>query len=253
MNKFYLGIAVLFASTIFAFGQADTQPQNTDRRSTVLSRTNLGAELQSTLDVRSAKVGDEVVLKTVKAVKQNGKTLIPKGASLVGRVIEAQRKTKENGISRLGMVFDRIEGKNLSAPISATVVTITDVRSAASLGDSMMADTSGSASSSASGSSGGLLGGGLVSTVGGVTNTAGQTLGTAANEAGRTVGTVTGTTDRMVGSTTALTGQTLQGIQLSSSAGGSASGSTVLSSQGKNVRLEKGVTFHMAVRANTGN
>src|SRR5687767_726864 len=156
MNKFYLGIAVLFASTIYAFGQADktrradTQSHNPGGQITLLSQTSLTAELQTTVDVRSAKVGDELVLKTVKALKQNGETLIPKGASIVGRVTEIQRKSKENGESKLGMLFDRIEGKNLSAPVTATIVTITDVRSAASLDDSLIANSSASSSSSAS-------------------------------------------------------------------------------------------------------
>src|ERR1043166_7041922 len=36
------------------------------------SVTNVQAELQNTLDVRSAKVGDQVILKTTQAIKQNG-------------------------------------------------------------------------------------------------------------------------------------------------------------------------------------
>jgi len=73
------------------------------------SGTTLNGELQNTLDVKKASVGDPVILKTTKAIKENGQTIVPKGTQLVGRVTEVAQKTKSNGGSRLGMVFDRIE------------------------------------------------------------------------------------------------------------------------------------------------
>src|SRR5690348_4818282 len=48
------------------------------------SVTNLQAELQNTLDVRNAKIGDQVILKTTQAIKQNGQVVIPKGTNLIG-------------------------------------------------------------------------------------------------------------------------------------------------------------------------
>ena len=52
------------------------------------SGTQLAAQLQSTLDVRKAKVGDQVVLKTTEAIKTGGRTVVNKGARLIGRVTE---------------------------------------------------------------------------------------------------------------------------------------------------------------------
>ncbi|MCV4614890.1 hypothetical protein OFM04_33855, partial [Escherichia coli] len=67
--------------------------------------------LASTLDVRTAKVGDQVLLKTTKNIKQDGEVIIPKGTSLIGRVTEVQRKGRDSAVSKLGLVIDRIQGQ----------------------------------------------------------------------------------------------------------------------------------------------
>ena len=150
--------------------------------------TMLEAQLQSTLDVEKSKPGDSVVLKTTKSIKQNGETIVPKGTSLIGHVTDVQRRTKDNTNSRIGLLFDRLQGQDLSSPITASIVSITNVQTAANVADDMLSsDITGSSSTSARSSggsaAGGLLGGvtntvgGVTNTVGGVTNTATQTLG----------------------------------------------------------------------------
>lgn len=235
MKKLIFAASFVFLLSIFSFGQ------ETGRGLGLESGTSLSGELQSTVDVKKAKVGDQVVLKTTKAVKQNGETIIPKGSNLIGRITEVQQKTKQNGASRIGMVFDRVQGKNLSAPISASIVSITNAQAASSLGDTLdsgiagSSTTSGRASSSGSGSS---AGGGLL---GGVTNTVGGVAGTATN----TVGSVTNTAGQTVGSTVGTVGRTVNGIQISSAVSGSAQSSTTLSSPNNNIKLEKGVMFQL--------
>lgn len=233
MKKLIFAAGVVFLFSIFSFGQGS------DRGSALASGASLSAELQSTVDVKKSKVGDQVILKTTKTIKQRGETIIPKGTNLIGRITEVQQKTKQNGASRIGMVFDRIQGKNLSAPISASIVSITNAQANSGLGDTMDTGVSGGSSSNGrasaggSGSGGGLLGG-VTNTVGGVAGTATNTLGGVANTAGQTVGNTTGTI-----------GQTINGIQISNSVGASANSSTTLSSPNGNIKLEKGVTFQL--------
>jgi hypothetical protein len=215
---------------------------------------NIQAELQKTLNVNAAQVGDTVVLKTTQAVKQNGQVIVQKGSTLIGRVTEVQTRAAGNATSKLGLVFDQLQNGDLATPITASVVSIANVQSAASLGDSMMSDvsTSSRTSGSASGgnSGGGLLGGGagggllggVGNTVGGVVNTATSTTGGLVNTATETAGTATGTV-----------GRTLSGLQISNSASGSANGSTTISSGDKNLRLEKGVTFNLVLTSLAGN
>ncbi len=245
MKKILIGTTLILLLCIAGFSQKSKKSPNDldsaakkDKNQSVLlqSGTSLEGQLQSTLDVKKARVGDEVVLRTTKSVKQDGETIVPKGTNLIGRVTEVQQKTK-NGGSRLGMVFDRIEGKNLAAPINASIVGITNSNSNANVADVVNSSSSSSTNSSArasSGGSGGGLLGGVTSTVGGVVNTTTNTVGGVTNGAGQTVGGVT-----------QPLGGALKGIQLSNSVSGSAQSSTTLSAQDKNIRLEKGTTFQL--------
>lgn len=242
MYKVYLGfLAVLVCATV-CMGQAkrdrDSAPRS-DRQVTLMSGTNINAELEKTLDVNKTQVGDEVILRTSQSVKQNGEVAIPRGARLIGRVTEVQRRTKENARSRISMVFERIQGKELSMPLNATIVSITNAAANASIGDSLGSDISGSSqtstTTSGSSSGGGLLGG-VGGTVGGVVNTATQT-----------VGGVTNTAVQTVGSTGQTLGRTVNGLQISAAASGSANSSTTLSTPNKNLRVDKGANFQLRV------
>src|SRR5258708_1102899 len=214
MKRIILFTGLILTLAAFGFGQkqdrraassstsgsgsaSSSSKASSDRGIMLDSGTRINGELQNAIDVKKSKVGDQVLLKTTKDIKQNGKTVVAKGSNLFGRITEVQQKTKSNGQSRLGMVFDRLEGRNLDTPISASIVSITNATANAaansSLGDMADANVFGSSrtstrsstrtSSSTSGGSsgGGLLGGGssggsgglLGNTVGGVSNTVG--------------------------------------------------------------------------------
>ncbi|HEV7645011.1 MAG TPA: hypothetical protein VGO50_13785 [Pyrinomonadaceae bacterium] len=226
--------------------------------------TAIEAQLMQNLDVKKARVGDQVLLKVVRSVKQNGQTIIPKGANLVGRVTEVQQRTKETAVSRLGVVFDRIQGQDLNSPVNMSIVSITNATANVAAADMLDSDISGTSGSSTRviGQSSGSSAGGTSSSgglLGGVTNTAGGIVGTTTNTVGSTVGGVANTTRETAGSvagatrqTTQTLGQTVKGLQISpsASAGGSASGATTLSAADKNVRIEKGANFQLRVNGN---
>jgi HAMP domain-containing protein len=250
-----LGICtiLIFLSAIAGLGQAQASGSATGSNDlkgnagpVILdSGTRLEGQLQSAVDVKKAQVGDEVILKTTKAVKQNGQTVVPKGAKLLGRVTEVTKRSKENATSRLGMVFDRIQGGDISAPITASIVSVTNAAASTRVADTADADLFGSsssstrASSSKSSSGGGLLGG-ATSTVGGVLNTTTQTVGSVTNTATNTVGGTAGTV-----------GRTVNGITISNSAGasGSAQAGSTLSAANRDIRLEKGATFQLQLNS----
>ncbi len=246
MNKIYLVVITAVVCASVCLGQTAknqrTAPlvnEPAGSRGILVSETSISGELQKSVDVNDAKVGDQVDLKITKSIRQNGEVVIPKGANLLGRITEVQKRTKQNSGSRIGMIFDRIQGERLSVPISASIVSITGAAAGASVGDSLVSDVSGSSQASAnasrSGSSGGLLGG-VGSTVGGLVSTTTQTVGTVTDTVGSTANTTTGTV-----------GRSLNGIQISTSTSGSASSSTTLSSANKNLRVEKGATFNLLV------
>ena len=209
------------------------------------SGTRLAGELQNTVDVRKARVGDEVILKTTQAIKSEGRTVVGRGARLIGHVTEVEQKSKANGQSRVGLIFDRLEKGSLEFPIAATITSITSGKTAAQAGgdDLFGSQASGTSSSSASSttqsSSGGLLGG-VTSTVGGVVNTTTSAVGP----------TVNATTNAAGGTTSGLS-RSLGRIQINQSSTTSAEGGAVLSLQGQNLRLEKGATFNLMLTQST--
>ena len=246
MKKIFICTGLILISVVFSFGQKQKQqpatPGSTSDRDVFLnSGTKIDGQLQSAIDVKRSKVGDQVLLKTKKAIKQDGQTVVPKGSNLIGRITEVQQKSKANGVSRIGMVFDRIEGKDLAAPINASIVSITRAGAQSSLGDSTSTDVFGSSNTSAGasggGSGGGLLGG-VISTTGGILSSTTQTTGGLTDSIGQTVGSTTGSLVH-----------TVDGIQISNALSGSVQSGTTLSAADRNIKLEKGTTIQLQLNS----
>src|SRR4029078_12208857 len=100
------------------------------------------------------------------------------------------------------------------------------------------------ARSNSTGSNGGLLGG-VGSTVGGAVGGTTSAVGSAVNS-----------TTGEVGNTVTGVGRSLGGIRISQSSSATVEGSSVLSLQGQNLKLEKGTNFNLvlteSVNARTG-
>ncbi len=214
------------------------------------SNTSLTAQLQNTIDARKAKVGDQVVLKTTKALKSEGRTVVGKGARLIGHVSEVAQRGRDGAASRVGIIFDRIEHGALTMPISATITSVTSAAASADAGRDDMFGTSAngsSRSSSSASTSGGLLGG-----VGSVANSTTSTLGSAVGNTTAAVGSTVNSTTNAVGGTSSGLRRTLGHIRISESSSASAEGSSVLSLQGDNLRLEKGTSFNLRITQSAG-
>ena len=175
--------------------------------------------------------------------------IVPKGANLVGRITEIKRKTKDDATSKVGMVFERIQGKNLDIPVNASIVSIVSGSANAAAGDLFAADAMGSGSASGSASARPSSGGGGGGLLGGV----GSTVGGLVNTTTSTVGSVAGTATNTVHGTTGTVGRTVNGLQISQSASGSASSSSNISAHGKDVRVEKGATFNLRLDGSARN
>lgn len=220
----------------------------------IVSGTRLAGELQSTVDVRRAKVGDQVVLKTTRAIKSGGHTVVGKGAKLIGHVTEVTQKSKGSGDSSIGLVFDRLEQGSLTFPITATISSITRTSTNASSGDDDLFANDSATSSHASTRSSVNSGNGS-SLLGGVTSTTGAVLSTTTTAAGNAVGSTTSAAGSTIGATTsgvnesaAAVGRSLGRIQISESSNTSVAGGAVLSLRGENLRLEKGTNFNLVLK-----
>lgn len=270
MKRVLLATALTAVGVFTAFGQVQSTSSGSSNSSSntsvkkgdrelISSGTIVNAELMNSIDVRKSKVGDQVLLKTTKAIEQSGDTVVAKGTTLVGRVTEIQQRTKQNAESRVGVLIERIQGKEFDAPISVSILSMTAARATASTGDAFAdAGLMNSSSSSvqrngSSGGSGGGLLGGVGNTVGGVVNTTTQTTGNVVGGATQTVGNTLGGVTRITGNTVGSIGQTVNGIHISQAMGGSTSGSTSFSAQKKDVRIEKGTSFNVQFNSSVSN
>ena len=252
-----------------ASASTSASAQNGQANGSLATGTAFNAELSSPIDSKKCKPGDTVNAHTTEAVKSEGKTVIPKGAKLVGHVTQASARAKGESESALGIVFDKAILKNgqeipLSAGIQALAAAQSSASAAGSDVDAFGGAGASAAGSGAAGSRGGL--GGVTSAAGGavgaVTNTAanvGGTAGGAVNSAAGAGGSVVGSSKGAVGGLNAA-GQLssnsqgvfgLNGLNLNAAASNATQGS-VITSTGKNVRLDSGTRMLLVSEAQAG-
>jgi hypothetical protein len=83
--------------------------------------TWMSAALVGSLDAKKNKPGDLIEAKTTQDLKQDGKTIIPKGTTLTGHLTQAQPRAKDQPQSTLGILFDRA-GMQYGTPLQARIV-----------------------------------------------------------------------------------------------------------------------------------
>lgn len=106
---------------------SSTATSSASNSSNVREGTRIDAALESQLDARSAKTGDEVMARVTKNVKDHGRTVIRKGDHLVGRVTNVKVGGNANASSQLAVTFDRlVQGTattQLNTVVSAVLAT----------------------------------------------------------------------------------------------------------------------------------
>lgn len=260
MNKFIAGVSATLLLAATAFAQTASTSGSTSSSASakaskdgtsvgIQSAATITGQLQGSLNAEKAKVGDEVIIKTTRAVKENGKTVIEKGSRLVGRVTEVKQKTKDRAGSEIGVVFDQLKQGDSLTPITATILSVTRVASSTSIDDGFSNDTSMASTTrtSTQTSSGGGLLGGVTNTAGSVVNTATSTAGGVTNAAMNTTGSVLNTGSNTAGSAVGAVGTNIRGLQVSQSADASANGSTTLGMNTGNLKLDSGTVFTVKV------
>ncbi len=75
--------------------------------------TVIGAQLSKGIDAKKAKVGQEVLAKSMADLRDtNGNVVIPRGARLLGHITQVKAATKQEPQSTLGIIFDKVEAKH---------------------------------------------------------------------------------------------------------------------------------------------
>src|SRR6201997_5302769 len=91
-----------------------TQPADPGQPNTRLAPGSvIPVQLTKTIDAKKAKTGDPVEAKVTQDLKtDNGDVLVPKDTKVVGRVTEAQARSKDQKESQVGIAFDHAVMKN---------------------------------------------------------------------------------------------------------------------------------------------
>jgi hypothetical protein len=221
----------------------------------------VSGELEGKLDSKTAKAGDEVVLKTTQKFKTAEGVVVPKGSRLVGHVTEVQAHSKQQAESHLGLEFDRVELRGgQSMAIHSMIESVSPSAGAvagASMADeeALEAPMGGGAIASGAGG-GGRIGGGLV---GGATGDAAMATSHVGSGIGSTVHATSGVGGEAAGFGREVSGVAngagfagaratgIQGVMLNGEAAGAASGT--LSAADRNVHLDSGTQIVLGIAA----
>lgn len=233
----------------------------------------VSGELAGKLDAKSAKVGDQVVVKTTETARMADGVVIPKGSRIVGHVTQVQAHGSGQQDSHIAVQFDRAELKDgRSMAIHAVIASVSPSQAAlaaAANGNTDDAQYAGAgmpmgrvgagAGSAGRGGLGGALGaaggvaGGAANTAGSVGANAGSTLGGVGNTVGAAGGAAGGAAADLGGVSAELSGAATAGVHATSVPGvmlaGDASGATsgTLSASKRNVHLDGGTQLVLGV------
>jgi len=243
--------------------------QSNGSSAAIADGTAINASLSAPVDAKKAKPGDEVTARTTEAVKTEGKTVVPKGAKLVGHVTRASARGRGDAESALGIAFDKAILKNgQEVALNGSIQALASAETAARAGG---ADLDAMSDMGAAG--GGRATSGGRGALGGVTSTAGGAVGSVANTAGSATSAAGGAVDATARTTTGVAGSAggavgglnsagqfasnsrgvfgLNGLNLNAAAANSTEGS-LITSGGKNVRLDSGTRMLIVSGAQAG-
>ncbi len=243
------------AGSAASSSQADASAGN--RTADVRAGQKIDAQLVSTVDARTAKLGQEVVARVTKDVKQNGRVVVHKGDRLVGHVTDVQAAATSKSESHLGIVFNQLVTGESTASLNAVVVSMLSVQQrsnsqaeAMAMPEPMPVIMPPGGVGRATGGGGGLIGGAAAAT-GSVAGTAGTAVGGAAGSTLGQVGATAGAATRgsVASASQAGLATPISAIRLHSEVSGQQQTGTtsVLSTRHGNLRLDSGTEMKFQV------
>jgi hypothetical protein len=108
MKSFAIAFAVAALCAAGAAGQSVPPSENVSSEASLAGGTAINATLNSSIDSKKAKPGEQIAAHTMEAVKSaDGRTILPKGTKLVGHVTKASARSNGQGESMLAIQFDK--------------------------------------------------------------------------------------------------------------------------------------------------
>lgn len=110
-----LGLVIALFSTGFG------QEAGNKGRVIIKGGTELSLRLQTDVNAKKATVPMDITLRTAEAVEGLGKN-----TEVYGRVVRAEKTSKENDTSRIGLLFDFVKRGEKFLTLSAAVIEVVD-------------------------------------------------------------------------------------------------------------------------------
>jgi hypothetical protein len=93
--------------------QSSSNPSEANGALRLAPGSVIPVQLTKSIDAKKVKTGDEIRAKVTQDLKANsGEVVLPKDTQVLGRITEAQARTKEQKASQVGMTFDHAVLKN---------------------------------------------------------------------------------------------------------------------------------------------
>ena len=143
-----------------AKGMADQNPgaegAPTGATPKVARGPTLRAELTKSIDAKKARVGDEVIAKTLDDLLSNGQVVVPRGSKISGHVVEVKPRQGDQG-SLLGIKLETMTTRDGSQlPLNATIQAIGKPEAGPSTDPMIERGTAGSPPTGSGGRTGGM-------------------------------------------------------------------------------------------------
>jgi hypothetical protein len=107
MKSFAVAFVLATFCAASAAAQSATPSENASSDASLAGGTVINAALNSSVDSKKAKPGEQITAHTVETVKStDGRTILPKGTKLIGHVTKASARSNGQGESMLGIQFD---------------------------------------------------------------------------------------------------------------------------------------------------
>ena len=108
MKSFLIVFAVAAVCATGAAAQSVPPSENTSSEASLAGGTEINATLNSSIDSKKAKPGQQITAHTVEPVKStDGRTILPNGTKLIGHVTKATARSNGQGESMLAIQFDK--------------------------------------------------------------------------------------------------------------------------------------------------
>ena len=246
----FLALTLLLATVPLGFGRGKQLTSND--AGSVRAGTKISAQLESAVDAKTAKPGDEVVARVTQNVKQNGKVVVHKGDRLMGHVTNVRSAANAHEGSQMAVNFDRLISGESTTQLDAVVSAVLSSPGRGSMSNDAMPMMQPDSGPMMGGGGRGSGGGGLL---GGATAGVGSTVGAVGSTAGNLGSTVGGAAQTTVSSATRAglsTPAKMIHIDSGAQADSSAGLTSALSTRQGNLRLDSGTRLEFRVAAQGG-